>query len=286
MKARIIAIVRNLTLLLVILAAYSAVFHFSISLAPAAQILAPQSPTLTITPNARSPSPSSKPASSLSSEHDPSDSPTPDDDSDQIADETTYSVVRVVDGDTIDVSLNGQTVRIRLIGINAPESVDPTKPTQCYGVEASEAAKKILDGEEVSLESDPSQDYKDKYWRLLRYVYLSDGTNFNQLMLSEGDAYEYTFIKPYKYQEEFKAAEQSARQAGKGLWSSSTCQGKATSTIPANCKIKGNITAKGDKIYHIPGDSFYAKTVVNMTQGERWFCSEAEAQAAGWRKSR
>lgn len=142
------------------------------------------------------------------------------------SEEQFYDVVKVVDGDTIDVKINGKVQRIRLIGINTPESVDPRKPVECFGKEASNKAKEILQSKRVKLEADMSQDDQDKYHRLLRYVFLEDGTNFNRLMISEGYAFEYTYYLPYKYQTEFKQAEKEAREAKKGLWANNTCTGK------------------------------------------------------------
>lgn len=131
---------------------------------------------------------------------------------------TTATVVRVVDGDTIDALVVGQTKRIRLIGINTPETVDPRRPVECFGAEASHKAKEILNGRQVTVESDSTQGDADKYGRLLRYVFLEDGTNFNLLMIREGYAYEYTYNAPYKYHQEFNAAEQEARTKKAGLW--------------------------------------------------------------------
>jgi micrococcal nuclease len=139
-------------------------------------------------------------------------------------------VVRVVDGDTINVS-NGDT--LRLIGMDTPEVVDPRKPVQCFGVEASRHAHALLDGESVSLEYDPSQGRLDKYGRTLAYVWMADGQLFNELMIREGYAHEYTYNTPYKYQARFRAAEAAARQTKRGLWSSSTCGGNTRSgTLP------------------------------------------------------
>ncbi len=129
-----------------------------------------------------------------------------------------FMVTRVIDGDTIDVSIDGKIERLRLIGINTPETVDPRKPVECFGVEASNRAKELLNGKLVSLESDPSQGERDKYNRLLRYVFLEDGTNFNLRMIEEGYAYEYTYNTPYKYQAQFKRAQIEAKNAGAGLW--------------------------------------------------------------------
>lgn len=140
------------------------------------------------------------------------------------------SVVKVVDGDTIDVDLDGKTERLRLIGIDTPETVDPRKIIQCFGIEASNKSKEILTGNQVRLEADSSQGERDKYNRLLRYVFLEDGTNFNQLMIKQGYAHEYTYDTDYKYQQEFKDAENYARQNRLGLWSDSTCAGNTNSS--------------------------------------------------------
>lgn len=136
-----------------------------------------------------------------------------------------FNVVKVVDGDTMDVSINGQTERLRLIGIDTPETVDPRKPVQCFGREASDKAKSLLSSARVAIEQDASQGERDKYGRLLVYVFLEDGTNFNRYMIAEGYAHEYTYRVPYKYQTTFKAAQRAASDNEKGLWASSTCNG-------------------------------------------------------------
>jgi micrococcal nuclease len=130
----------------------------------------------------------------------------------------TFAIVKVIDGDTVDVDINGNIERLRLIGINTPETVDPRKPVECFGTEASNKAKSLLDGARVVLKSDPSQGERDKYDRLLRYVFLEDGTNFNLLMIKEGYAHEYTYRAPYQYQAEFKQAQKEATANKIGLW--------------------------------------------------------------------
>lgn len=134
-----------------------------------------------------------------------------------------YSVTKVVDGDTISVNMDGEIETLRLIGINTPETVDPRKPVECFGKEASDKAKQLLTGKKVYLEADATQGERDKYQRLLRYVWLEDGTFFNKLMISDGYAFEYTYNTPYKYQTEFKQAEQEARTTKKGLWADNVC---------------------------------------------------------------
>ena len=136
---------------------------------------------------------------------------------------TEVKVVKVIDGDTIEVQFNNQTETVRLIGIDTPETVDPRKPVQCFGKEASDKAKSLLNNQTVKLEPDIAQGERDKYGRLLRYVFL-DGVNFNQLMISTGFAHEYTYrSNPYKYQIEFRQAEQDARNGKKGLWADNVC---------------------------------------------------------------
>lgn len=135
-----------------------------------------------------------------------------------------FKVVKVVDGDTINVEINGQVTRLRLIGIDTPEVVDPRKPVQCFGREASAKAKELLSGQSVKLESDPSQGEFDKYGRTLRYVYLADGRSFNKLMIEDGYAHEYTYDIPYKYQAEYKQAQKNAEKNKRGLWADNACQ--------------------------------------------------------------
>jgi len=134
-----------------------------------------------------------------------------------------YPVVKVVDGDTFDVEVDDQTKRIRVIGINTPEVVDPRKTVECFGKEASEKAKLILLGKKVNLKRDPTQGDTDKYGRLLRYVFLEDGTDFGLLMIKQGYAYEYTYNFPYKYQNEYKKAQKQAEEAKRGLWADNVC---------------------------------------------------------------
>ena len=137
-------------------------------------------------------------------------------------------VVRIVDGDTIVVEVRGDNVTVRLIGLDTPETVDPRKPVQCFGKEASDEAKQLFGVGYVRLETDPSQGLYDKYGRLLAYVYIplnsiKEGLLVNKYLISEGYGHEYTYNLPYKYQAEFKAAEKEARENEKGLWAEGVC---------------------------------------------------------------
>lgn len=195
-----------------------------------------------------------------------------------------YQVSNVVDGDTIDVQIEGKKETIRLIGIDTPETVDPREPVQCFGKEASDKAKELLSNKKVSLVADSSQGERDKYNRLLRYVYLEDGTNFNKKMIEDGFAHEYTYNLPYKYQNDFKDAEKKAREGNKGLWSPSSCSGDTTkpattttttqpapapaTTSPAPAPVSsptpsssGGVVKKSSTgICHAPGTTYYDKT--------------------------
>ncbi|MGB9633682.1 MAG: thermonuclease family protein, partial [Chloroflexaceae bacterium] len=138
----------------------------------------------------------------------------------------TGQVVNVVDGDTVDVRINGQVERVRLIGIDTPESVDPRQPVECFGREASARVAELLAGQTVFLEADGSQADRDRFGRLLRYLWLPDGRMANYELIDQGYAFEYTFAVPYRYQAPFKAAEARARAEGRGLWSPATCNGQ------------------------------------------------------------
>jgi len=132
------------------------------------------------------------------------------------------TVVKVIDGDTIEVYENKKIEKVRLIGVNTPETVDPRKDVQCYGFEASMFLKKELSGQQIILEADNTQQEKDSFGRILRYVYLK-GTNINKKIIEEGYGFEYTYKSPYKFQKEFKEAEEKAKKEEKGLWNKSNC---------------------------------------------------------------
>ena len=135
-------------------------------------------------------------------------------------------VIRDIDGDTIVVLVQGATTTVRLLGVDTPETVDPRKPVECFGPEASAETKKLVDGQLVRLLPDPSQGAKDKYGRALAYVYLEDGTLFDEFLIAQGYGHEYTYKTPYEYQSEFKAAQAKAQKEQLGLWSPTTCAGK------------------------------------------------------------
>ena len=129
----------------------------------------------------------------------------------------TFYVSEVIDGDTIRISTGGSEQKVRLIGVDTPETKNPSKPVECYGPEASAYLSSRLTGRYVSLEADQSQGDADAYGRLLRFVWL-DGENINLSIIKGGFGREYTFNLPYKYQRNFLEAENSAKSTHSGLW--------------------------------------------------------------------
>jgi len=136
-----------------------------------------------------------------------------------------YRVVRVVDGDTFTIKLGSQTTKVRVIGIDTPESVDPRRPVQCFGKEASARASALLSGKNVWLEVDPNQDTRDRFGRLLRFVWIDNTSDFGLTMIRDGFALEYTYDLPYRYQAQYRSAQVAAKETDAGLWSPSTCAG-------------------------------------------------------------
>ena len=145
---------------------------------------------------------------------------------DDYLEEGQYTVTDVVDGDTIVVTNDEGEYKVRLIGVDTPETVDPRKEVQCFGQEASSYTKRLLLDQPVYLKKDETQTDVDKYDRWLRYVILPDGTNYNQQLIAEGYAFEYTYDQPYLYQDEFKLAQKEARETQRGLWSPDSCNGE------------------------------------------------------------
>ena len=136
-------------------------------------------------------------------------------------------VERVVDGDTIVVRDVG---RVRLIGVDTPETVHPGRPVEFFGKEASAFTKRLVDGKRVRLEYD--QQRTDRYGRTLAYVHLPDGTFVNAEIIRRGYGHAYTRF-PFKYLERFRGLERDARRAGRGLWGSAAPQAPAAAAPPA-----------------------------------------------------
>lgn len=132
-----------------------------------------------------------------------------------------YRVARVIDGDTIEL-VGGE--KVRYIGIDTPETVKPDAPVECFGEEASRENRRLVEGKLVSLERDISD--RDRYGRLLRYVFLEDGTLVNGVLVRGGYAYASSFPPDVARQESFREAERDARAEGRGLWNADACDGE------------------------------------------------------------
>jgi endonuclease YncB( thermonuclease family) len=196
----------------------------------------------------------------------------------------------VIDGDTIEI--HGQ--RIRFFGIDAPESnqvceLPPGTKYRCGQKSALALADLISDKTVRCIEKD-----RDLYKRIVGECFI-DSINLNAWMVSQGWALAYR-----QYSKAFIIQEEEAKTAKVGIWAGTfqmpwdfrhnpaTVGSTPTSKKAAehgDCLIKGNISSKNERIYHVPGTSWYNKTKIDTAKGERWFCSEDEAQAAGWRKA-
>jgi len=150
----------------------------------------------------------------------------------QIADEqveivpgTNATVLRVVDGDTFVADLDGTgEVKVRMLGVDTPETVDPRKSVQCFGKDASNFTKKLLEGKRVSLDIDPLADERDKYGRLLRIVVLPDGTDVNAELIRQGYAHAYlSFPLDPERKHLYKTLENDAKEELRGLWNPDAC---------------------------------------------------------------
>jgi endonuclease YncB( thermonuclease family) len=128
-----------------------------------------------------------------------------------------YRITSFADGDTIVVDMNGAPETIRFIGVDTPETQDPRTSVQCFGRAAADYTKTMIGMNNVRLEADPTNTNRDRYNRLLRYVYLPDGRLINAEIIKAGYGFAYTLF-PFEKLEEFRGYEIQARQQGLGLW--------------------------------------------------------------------
>lgn len=187
----------------------------------------------------------------------------------------------VIDGDTLEIA--GR--RIRLEGIDAPEMAQSCQtgdgsPWRC-GLAAQKRLMVMTRGQAVACDAAGS----DAYGRTLAVCFV-EGEDINATLVEEGLARAFV-----KYSELYVAQEAEARAARRGLWQADNLapwdfrRGRwqtAEAVAPKGCAIKGNISSKG-MIYHTPWSAWYDKVKIDEARGERWFCNEAEAVAAGWR---
>jgi endonuclease YncB( thermonuclease family) len=132
-----------------------------------------------------------------------------------------YRVTRFVDGDTITIDMNGRAETVRMIGVDTPETHKPNTPVQCYGPAAAAYTKNLIGKQTVRLQADPTNQNRDRYGRLLRYVYLPDNRLVQKEIVAGGYGFAYTSF-PFQKKDEFVKAEQAAKDAAKGLWANCT----------------------------------------------------------------
>ena len=191
---------------------------------------------------------------------------------------------RVIDGDTIKIA--GQ--RVRLHGIDAPEWRQPCikngREWAC-GEAATDALKRMVGARLVTCEVLDL----DRYGRLVARC-TADGQDIGAAMVRQGWALAYR-----RYSHDYAGHEKTAKTSKIGVWGSEFVppwdwrrgvRPAANENVAGKCLIKGNVSSKGERIYHVPGGQDYERTRISTAKGERWFCTEAEARAAGWRASK
>lgn len=142
---------------------------------------------------------------------------------------TNAQVTRVIDGDTVDVLIDGMvsTTRVRLLGINTPESVDPRRPVQCFGKEASRAVKDMVEGKRVALLEDLQADDRDRYGRWLRTLVSEEGMDINATLVFQGYAHAYVDFPLTKTRRaQLRMLQSRAETDRVGLWNEATCAGE------------------------------------------------------------
>jgi micrococcal nuclease len=132
-----------------------------------------------------------------------------------------YSVTRFIDGDTFAIDMNGTKETVRMIGVDTPETHKPNTPVQCYGPAAAAYTKNLIGKQTVRLQADPTNQNRDRYGRLLRYVYLPDNKLVQKELIAGGYGFAYTSF-PFQKKDEFVTAEKQAEQGAKGLWGNCT----------------------------------------------------------------
>ncbi|MBB3993499.1 endonuclease YncB(thermonuclease family) [Sulfitobacter undariae] len=192
--------------------------------------------------------------------------------------------LRVIDGDTFEVG----GVKVRLHAVDAPESDQTCETNQDKDWACGGWVTKVVSDRYEGASAQCQQMDIDRYGRVVARC-TALGEDIGGWLVSEGFAFAYV-----QYGADYVEIEREAAANDRGLHAvkmqTPAAHRKARRTQPVQtngtCNIKGNISAKGVKIYHVPGQYYYSRTRINERKGERWFCTEASARAAGWRKAR
>jgi endonuclease YncB( thermonuclease family) len=191
----------------------------------------------------------------------------------------------VVDGDTLDIG----SVRIRLHGIDAPEADQRCAAARggdwACGDAATARLAELVEGRSVTCA--PRE--RDTYGRVIAVCVVNE-LDLGKALVTEGLAWAFV-----RFSADYAELEEGPRKIGAGVWQADTATAwdwrasaweRAVAEAPRGCPIKGNINRAGERIYHTPWSPWYARTHIDESRGQRWFCDEAEAIAAGWRAPR
>jgi len=193
------------------------------------------------------------------------------------------TVLRVVDGDTLQVSLDGRAEKVRLIGVDTPESVDPRRPVQYFGKEAAAFTRSLASGKRVTLRGEDGAPGRDKYDRLLRYVFLPDGRLLNAEIIRLG--YGHAYLRyPFSRMEEFRSHERRARAQHLGLWAQGTPGARRGTGQPAVARPAP--VARGPLVGSLRGTVFHRPGCVKAARiapaNRIEFADSQDAAAAGY----
>ncbi len=192
--------------------------------------------------------------------------------------------VRVIDGDTLVV---GET-RVRLHGVDAPEADQTCRRADGQSWRCGAWASREVRARYQGKTARCAPIDRDRYGRVVARCRVG-GRDIARDLTADGVVLAFP-----RYSDAYVAVEKRARKRALGLHAGTYVapqdHRKAQRAVPpaptGDCRIKGNISKSGTRIYHLPGQRFYASTSIRPNQGERWFCTEAEARAAGWRRAR
>ena len=192
----------------------------------------------------------------------------------------TFKVTEVVDGDTIKLEDNTD---IRYIGLDTPELGRGDTPSECFAQEAKEINQNLVLGKKIRIETDVNK--MDRFGRTLAYVYLQPNKGkteifINEYLLKEGVAKFHLDTVNQRYIQTLVTAAEFAHKEKKGLWSFCAPDHKV------GCQVKGNYDKRGHRFYHLPEFRHYSVTTVDFENGDQWFCTEQEAQKAGFTRAR